>query len=382
MPIETSSRGQRLRIWVAALAVAATMAAVAAAPASALPGNFWGVVPQHTPSTEEFQRLKRGGVDSIRVGIAWGSVQPTRNGPFDFSGPDRIVAAAAAGRVDVLPFLLGAPTWAVPAGVVPGTRGTLTAPRFLPVRNGRQRSGWRRFVIATIKRYGPRGTFWVENPGLPKRPLRVWQIWNEANFKYFVVRPNPAEFGKLVKLSYSAVKAADRGARVILGGLFARPIEATFRRRPPQAYFAADFLNRMYRSTPGIRSKFNGYALHPYTGNYRSLTPRIEEVRRVLRANRDAGKGLWITEMGWSSQPPQRKNSFAKGLRGQAVQLKGAFRLLRARQRQWHVQRVYWFSVDDLPGACNFCDGSGLFGEGFVPKPAWRVYTRFAGGRP
>src|SRR5665811_1557053 len=202
MPIETSSRGQRLRAWVAALAVAATMAALAAAPASALPGNFWGVVPQHTPSTEEFQRLKRGGVDSILVGIAWASVQPTRTGPFDFSGPDRIVAAAAAGRVDVLPFLLGAPTWAVPAGVVPGTRGTLTAPRFLPVRNGRQRAGWTRFVIATIKRYGPRGTFWVENPGLPKRPLRVWQIWNEANFKYFVVWPNPAEFGKLVKLSY------------------------------------------------------------------------------------------------------------------------------------------------------------------------------------
>jgi len=382
MPTEIPSRGSRLRLWGATLALAAALTVIAAAPASALPGNFWGVVPQHTPSADQFLRLKQGGVRSIRVGISWRSVQSVRNAPFDFTGPDSVIGAAAAARIDVLPFLLGAPTWAVPESVVPGTRGAARAPRFLPVRNGRQRAGWRRFVIAVVKRYGPRGTFWVENPGLPRRPIRVWQIWNEANFKYFVVRPNPAEYGKLVKLSYSAVKAADRGARVILGGLFARPIEATFRRRPPQAYFAADFLNRMYRSTPGIRSKFNGYALHPYTGNYRSLTPRIEEVRRVLRANRDAGKGLWITEMGWSSQPPQRKNSFAKGLRGQAVQLKGAFRLLRARQRQWHVQRVYWFSVDDLPGACNFCDGSGLFGEGFVPKPAWRVYTRFAGGRP
>ncbi len=29
---------------------------------------------------------------------------------------------------------------------------------------------------------------------------------------------------------------------------------------------------------------------------------------------------------------------------------------------KWKLQRVYWFSVDDQAGACNFCDGSGLFG--------------------
>ncbi|MBW8059918.1 MAG: hypothetical protein FVQ78_06200 [Solirubrobacterales bacterium] len=63
-------------------------------------------------------------------------------------------------------------------------------------------------------------------------------------------------------------------------------------------------------------------------------------------------------------------------------QLKGAFRLLRRNQRKWRVQRVYWFSVDDVRGSCNFCDGSGLFGAGFVPKPSWFAFTRFAGGQP
>ena len=29
---------------------------------------------------------------------------------------------------------------------------------------------------------------------------------------YFVASPNPAEYGQLVKLSYSALKAADPGA--------------------------------------------------------------------------------------------------------------------------------------------------------------------------
>lgn len=376
MQMEPLRPGIRLRAWAAALTIAALGSAAMAAPASAVPGNFWGVVPQLTPSSEQFQRLKAGGVDSIRIAISWGSVQAGPDGPLDFSATDAIVARAAAARLDVLPFLVGAPTWAVPLERRYGS------PRFLPVRNAKQRSGWKKFVAQAALRYGPRGTFWTENPGLPRRPIRVWQIWNEPNFKYFVAQPNPAEYGKLVKLSSAGIKAVDPGAQVILGGLFARPIEATFNRNPPQAYFAADFLAQMYRDTPGIKSKFQGVSLHPYTGSYKNLTSRIEEVRGVLKANGDANKGLWVTELGWSSQPPRAGNSFAKGLNGQAAQLKGAFGLLQAKQREWHVQRVYWFSVDDLKGACNFCDGSGLFANGFKPKPAWRAFVKFAGGTP
>ena len=115
---------------------------------------------------------------------------------------------------------------------------------------------------------------------MPKRPIRIWQIWNEPNFKYFVARPNPAEYGKLVKLSSAAIKGADPGAKVILAGLFARPKRGDVDNgKPPQAYFATDFLEQMYKTTPGIKSKFNGVALHPYTGSYQDLTPEIEEVR-------------------------------------------------------------------------------------------------------
>ena len=103
-------------------------------------------------------------------------------------------------------------------------------------------------------------------------------------------------------------------------------------------------------------------------------------MRDVLRAHHDIGKGLWITELGWSSEPPSRRNSFAKGVRGQAAQLAGAFKVLRREQRRWRLRQVFWFSVDDARGACHFCGGSGLFGGGFRPKPAWRAYVRFAGG--
>jgi hypothetical protein len=217
---------------------------------------------------------------------------------------------------------------------------------------------------------------------VPPRPIRNWQVWNEANFKYFVARPNPKEFGKLVKITSAAIKGVDHGAKVILGGLFARPKEALFKKKPRQAYFATEFLQTMYRTNPGIKARFDGVALHPYTTRWQLLTPEIEEVREVLRKAGDGSVGLWITELGWSSERPTPNNSFAKGPKGQVTQLKGAFRLLKAKAAKWRLQRVYWFSVDDQKGTCNFCDGSGLFKDGFVPKPSWSAYVHFAGGRP
>ena len=118
--------------------------------------------------------------------------------------------------------------------------------------------------------------------------------------------------------------------------------------------------------------------------SYRELTPNIEAVRAVLKLNHDAGKGLWITELGWSSGHPSASNGFnhfEKGPRGQVKQLRGAFGLFKRNQVKWRLKQVYWFSVDDEPNACNFCDGSGLFGAGFVPKPSWPAYVHFAGGK-
>lgn len=365
----------RLRAWIAPLALAALGLAVFASPAVALPAGFWGAVPQTTLSLEQFQRLQRGGVESIRIPIAWNAVQPTQGAPLNWSGVDAAVRNASAAGLGVLPFLNGAPKWAVP--VDPRYK----SPKTLPVQSGRQVLGWKSFVTQAAQRYGPNGTFWAENPNVPSHPVSAWQIWNEENFEYFVAKPNPAQYGKLVKLSSTAIKAVDPGAKIILGGMFARPREAEFKRRPPLAYFATDFLDQMYATTPGIKSAFLGVALHPYTTTFTRLAPNIEEFRAALKANHDAGKSLWITELGWSSQHPTAGNSFAKGPNGQAQQLKGSFRLLRAKQSKWHVAGVYWFSVDDQPGVCNFCDGSGLFGQGFVPKPAWYAFTHFTGGR-
>jgi hypothetical protein len=357
---------------------------VAAPAAGAVPGNFWGVAPQAIPTREQFERLKLGGVDSVRIPIDWGAVQATAGSDFNWNATDELVRGAAGAGLEVFPFVTGAPSWAVRLVVV-NSAAHATAPLSLPVRNAKQTTGWKEFLTAAVRRYGPNGTFWTANPGVTYRPVHTWQIWNEENFEYFVARPNPAEYGKLLKISTPLIKGIDPSAKIILGGMFATPREAQYRRKPPLAYYASDFLERLYKTTPGIKSQFDGVALHPYTYNWREITEHVEEFRNVLKANQDAGTGLWITELGWSSGRPSAsngRNGFEKGPSGQAEQLRGAFGLLERNQVRWHLKQVFWFSIDDRPGACNFCDGSGLFGPGFKAKPSWKAYVKFAGGKP
>jgi hypothetical protein len=373
-------QGGMVRAWLASLSLALAISAAAASTATALPATFWGVDPQATPTAEQFQRLKRGGVDSIRISLPWSGVQPVKGGAPNWTGVDAAVGGAAIAGFDVLPFVYDAPSWVMPRLVVDGSH--VTAPRSLPVKTGAQRAAWTAFLQQAVARYGPNGTFWAQNPTIPPHPIRTWQIWNEENFKYFVALPNPADYGELVKISYAAIKSVDPGARVVLGGMFARPKGGRSKAKPKRNYFAADFLEQMYRTTPGIKAKFNGVALHPYSYYFQQLPEEVEELRAVMAKNHDSGKGLWITELGWSSEHPTHSNLFAKGVVGQKTQLEGAFRLFRSKQIKWHIQRVYWFSVDDQVGSCNFCDGSGLFGAGFIPKPAWYAYVRFAGGTP
>jgi hypothetical protein len=370
-----------LRAWTLALTLMAFSAAFASA-AQALPAGFWGVVPQSSLNAEQFQRLDRGGVESMRMPISWAAAQPIQGGAFDWSGFDNQIEEASKAGIRVLPFLTSAPEWAVPVKTIPGTGGLKTTAH-LPV-GGAARTGWVNFLTAAVARYGPSGSFWAEHPGVPKRPIRNWQIWNEPNFKYFVARPNPAEYGKLVKISYTALRAADPGAQVILAGLFSRPkgSRTASGKHKSLNWYASDFVSQMYKRTPGVKTSFHGVALHPYTINAHELPGVTEEFRKVLAANGDGGKGLWVTEISWSSGKRTAANLFGKGPAGQARELQKAFTILRSKQVQWKLKSLFWFSVDDVSGACNFCDGSGLFGKNFAPKASWFAYVKFAGGTP
>jgi hypothetical protein len=339
-----------------------------------VPKTFFGVAPQTVMTDTDVAYMRAGRIGSVRLAVPWNGVQPTANGGYNWGGIDQAVAAAARGGLTALPFLYGTPRWVA------------RKPTTLPTNNARAQRAWAAFVRAAVERYGPGGDFWTERaPGavpaelaVPRpRPVRIWQVWNEANFFYFAFPVSPARYAKLLKQTHRTIKRADPRARVLLSGLFGEPDEGGRR-----GMDAVDFLDRLYR-VRGIKSKFDAVALHPYAVYASDLREMTEETRAVIGKNRDPRAHLYVTEMGWGSQNNFRQVAFEQGRRGQVRQLRDSYRYLISNRGRLNLKGTYWFTWKDIQGACSFCDSTGLFrrGPAFKPKPAWHAFVRLTGGR-
>jgi hypothetical protein len=357
------------------LALALALGGGAATGASPPPpaAEFFGIGPQTSLTERDAEYMKAGGIGIVRMAVPWSSIQATKRGGYNWTGLDEGVGIAARAGLRVLPFLWGTPRW-------------LSAkPTNEPIDSARQREAWTAFVTAAVERYGPRGEFWKEHrksvgpdyePVVPKLPIRTWQVWNEANFFYFATPASPSRYARLLTATSQAIKAVDPGAKVILSGLFAKPTALY-----PKGMPAAQFLEELYL-VPGIKSRFDGISLHPYAVDTETLEEFVEEFHDVTTENHDRVP-LYITEMGWGSEPNFHEVAFEQGPQGQVRQLRGAYGYLMENRNRLDVKQVYWFSWKDIQGDCNFCDSVGLFQEGpaFRPKASWKAFVAISRGR-
>lgn len=359
-------------------ALAATLFAAAPSGSSALPTpappkGFFGIGPQTGVSAADARFMRAGGIESIRVPVAWSAIQPKEKGGYDWGGLDDAVLTAGSAGLRVLPFLYSTPRWLASDW------------RTLPVNSARQRAAWKAFLQAAVKRYGPGGEFWAEHSPAGTQyqaaisapvPIREWQLWNEVNFHYFAFPVSVTRYGKLIKASGPAIKAVDPNAKVILSGLFGEP-KATGAR----GMSAVDFLRALYRA-PGVKSAFDGIALHPYAVDAESLEEMVEGIHEVTVESHDR-PAFYITEMGWGSQNDFQQVAYEQGIRGQVKQLRASYAYLLENARRLNLKAAYWFSWKDLPDSCTFCDSVGLFRAGpkFHPKPAWHAFVAITGGQ-
>jgi hypothetical protein len=347
------------RRWAALWAPAAILlSALALAPVSsaqsALPGEFFGVVPQGPPSPGDFDRMQ-GVVGTVRVPVEWFRVE-ARAGSYDFTALDQTVGRAADAGVRVLPFVYGSPAW-------------LTAdPARPPLRSAKARRAWAGLLAHLVHRYGPGGSFWRGRER--QMPIRRWQIWNEPNYLLFWrPRPSPAGYARLLGLSARVIRGADPGATIIAAGV--APVEAGI---TPWA-----FLRRMYQ-VPGVRHDFDVVALHPYAPFVPWVEKQIRFVREVMVEAGDGGKPMQLTELGVASNGAF-PNPFDKGPQGQAAFLSQTFRLALRNRNRWHLVGVDWFTWQDAVAAdphCVFCQYGGLFDSADAAKPAWAAFQRVA----
>ena len=345
-----------------------------AAPRPKVAKGFFGIAPQAGFTLEEAEYMKAGGIESVRISLPWAGVQPHRNSKFDWSGFDASVSVATEAGLEVLPTLYGPPKWAVFKETT------------LPARTKVQRAGWTAFLRAAAKRYGPHGVFWQEHksvgpgptfqPPLKETPIKNWQIWNEENFFYFSYPVSAPLYASLLKISSKAIKSVQPRAKIIIGGLFARP-----QVHGKRGLSASLFLEALYRY-PGIKSSFDGIDLHPYAVDAETLEEVVEEFHEVAVKAHDR-PALYITELGWGSQNDFQHDAFEQGNKGQVKQMRHSYSYLTDNARRLNLKSVYWFSWKDLKGSCDFCDSVGLFRESakFRPKPAWHAFVQITGGK-
>ena len=327
--------------------------------------GLFGVHPWEPPSQEEYQRMAAGGVSSIRLLISMEAVSPQPN-VREWRLYDSIIGEAAKNGISVDPWLMFVPSWISPDRTS------------LPIWTPGQRSAWAGFVQAVAGRYGPGGTFWRQNPTIPAHPMVWWEIWNEPNINEFVglnrtVRAG--EFARLLRVTRSALNAANPANRIVLGGLYRRP-------KPGHGIKMTRFLTRLYKLRKG-RQLFDAVGIHPYAAKPSQVLRLTRSVRRVMNKNGDPRKPIWITELGWTTGGAYWNQSLYRAtVPQQATRVGRVTQLLIANRRRLALKRVDWFTWRDLDssGSLFWAAYAGLFTADGHPKPAWSAFTQATGG--
>ena len=327
---------------IALLVVALAAPSAAHAQKRQVPQGFVGTVADGVLNEDtdgrlfenEADRMVGAGVESVRMVFAWRDAQPVKSRsdippelqqyfrdeegtPTDWRLFDAYVTTAARRRVTVLPVLLYAPQWAArhknSDGSVPSDFGA-----------------YARFAVAVAKRYGRNGTFWTENPELPKLPLDWLQIWNEPHFReYWSDQPWEKDYAKLLRGTYRAVKKAVPTQKILAAGM---------------ANKSWTYLSKLYQAK--ARGYFDAVALHPFTNAVDGVIEIIERARRVMERYGDRKLPLQITEMSWTSAKGKAGYTYGNERTepGQAKALRQGFERMAKERGRLRILRVYWYT--------------------------------------
>jgi hypothetical protein len=370
---------RRLLLILTALACALCAALPAAAGArSAPPQGFFGVDaggPLFNPDVDlgrQMDLMVGSGVQSIRVVFNWSEAQPYPNEaavpadqrgsyqlvggvPTSFAATDRIVSLASARGLAVLPTVLFAPSWDAgrnPAGFSP------------PARSG----PYGAYLKALIGRYGPHGSFWRGRHR--KLAIRAWQIWNEPNISQYWPQPFAPGYVKLLRAAHSAIKHADRGARVVLGAL---------------TNTAWKYLGQIDRIR-GARKLYDVISVNGFTSTPGRVIEFLSLMRRAADRLGNSRKPLLATELSFPSAKghPVQQNDWDTTRQGQARDVAKLLPLLAANRRSLNLAGFFyytWVTQENLDSRDDF-NFAGLLdyqGNGRITaKPALGAYRKAA----
>ncbi len=342
----------------------------------------------------ELSTAAASGVESVRFPLYWFDVQPysamdrvptdtvssmtpaTDGGaPFRWGKLDEFVGAASARGIRLLPIIIGAPQWAAD----PRWNKTLKIPA--------DPSTYAKFSSALVKRYGPNGDFWNENPAVMKTPITTWQIWNEPDLDRYwpqhlgetqtvtvggkVKRLRGLNFAPsyttLLRTARASIKQADPGAQVMLASMTNR------------AWLS---LKLLYAS--GAKGTFDEVGANVFSKTAPNVIEAIKQVRSTMSANGDARLPYSATEYSWSSASgaiplTAHMGWIVTSVTNQAKNAGAAMDLFSRYRASLKIKATYWYTwASDDSGTESVWDYAGLRRVGMSSVSSKPVLATFA----
>jgi hypothetical protein len=352
------------------------------ASAAGVPSGFVGVDidgPLFGPDSQldlnnQMASMVGNGVESVRAAFNWAAAQPyvswsqvpsaersefvtgPEGRPISYAVTDEIVGDAARHGLTVLPTLLYAPAW--DAQNNPG--GFKIPERDAP---------YAEFAAAMVRRYGPNGSFWAQNRQIPRRPVRMWQVWNEPNISAYWRQPFAKGYVPLLRITRQAIKQADPGAKIVLGAL---------------TNLAWRSIGQIY-AVKGARSLFDVVSVNGFTSTPSDVILYLRLMRHAMDRYGDVTKPLIASEISWPSAKGQtaQRNDFNTTENGQARDIAQLLPMIGAWRTRLGLSGFYYYTWmgNEFKGAPAF-SFSGLVRftqSGHVKtKPALAAFRRGA----
>ena len=222
------------------------------------------------------------GVGWVRLDLAWGDIQPDNAYTYDWSKFDKIVSAAQARGLSLLPIISYTPEWARPAGGDSDMYAPANPAQFAA------------FAAAAAQRYAPKG-------------IHTWEIWNEPNIRAFwMPAPSPSRYAKLLRLTAAAIRRRDPSAFIVMGGLASSDtVDGDISQ--------LDFLTQV--SALGANQVVDAIGYHPYSypvpasndiewNAWSKISSNTVSIRSVLKKYGTPNLPIWVTEYGAPTNGP------------------------------------------------------------------------------
>jgi hypothetical protein len=307
--------------------------------------------------------VQQTGAKWLREEFAWNVIEP-KPGEWDWRRYDQLMTEAARRGLHVLPLLMDTPDW---AGAAWNSLPDDTA-------------AYAEYVWQVAARYGPNGRFWWENPDLDKSTAPVYfELWNEPYLKNFSTEgASPARYARLVRAAVTAGRDANAEAKFLLEADLSWTDDFNTYR---------EWIDTMYDAVPDLGHYFDAIAVHPYgdrgpdyytpDGNVRWQVRRLERIRQKFADAGDGEKGIWITELGWTTCSA---NSDCVSEADQARYYARIADLVRTRYRSY-VDALFYYGWHDLGTSPSDKEQHfGIMRRDGTKKPAWNALRSVAAG--